>query len=337
MLPKTVRLAGMLGAAVGVPYAIHESPKDWGMPWGVTQPAPAVPQDQANGAPIDPKLLAPPQSTLPEGPGSNVYRSQYPLEGPRNMPLAYALRWDVTKEWVYQQWARKSTGLADPTLYGVRVPLVTGARMTDLAGSLSYYFDAQGVLQRIHFLGRTADTTEVARIATERFGMQRRVAVSPGDQLFQVADGDRVRSELRTRPEATLWSTSPHESFLVELDVNRPGGPSWPSPRASTLDLAGSPLGAPSAAGAAAPPAKPVFPARSVVPDAAGSGGDGTLAGQGLPKSPEGSVRNLPTDASNASGGAPGGTPIGSFRAADAAGNDLKPLVNYRDRFRWPD
>jgi hypothetical protein len=327
----------MLGAAVGVPYAVHEAPKDWAAPWGAAASAPAAPRDEQAAGAIDPKLLAPPQSSLPGGPGSNVYSSPHPLEGPRNMPLAHALRWDITKEWVYQQWARKSTGLADPTLYGVRVPLVTGARMTDLAGSLSYYFDAQGVLQKIHFHGRTADTTEVARIAAERFGMQRRLAVSPGDQLFQSVEGDRVRSELRTRPEGTLWSTSPHESFLVDLDANRPGGPCWPAPPQTTLHLPGTAAAATAPAGSPAGPGKPVFPSRSVVPDAAGSAAEGSLAGPALPKSPEGSVRNLPTDASKGADATGGATPVGSFRAADAAGNDLKPLVNYRDRFRWPD
>ncbi|MGL4512768.1 MAG: DUF6690 family protein [Lacipirellulaceae bacterium] len=333
MLPKTARLAGMLGAAVGVPYAVSNAPDDWSTAWPGAAPQPAA------EAPADPQALAPAAINSPEGPGANVYRSHHPLEGPRNLPLQHAFRWDVTREWVYQQWARKSTGLADPTLYGIRVPLVTGAAMTDLAGSLSYYFDAQGVLQRIQFHGRTADTNEVARLAVERFGMQRRMAASPGDQLYQAAEGNRVRSELRTRPEGTLWSTSPHESFLVDLELNLPGGPSWPVPAAPTLDFSAVQGSTPAAGGPQAAatndPGKPVFPSRSVVPDAAGTPTANGVAGA-APKNPEGSLRSLPTDPSAVAKPADGAAPIGSFKAGDVAGTDLKPLANYRDRFRWP-
>ncbi len=129
---------------------------------------------------------------------------------------------DITKEWIYQRWARKSTGLADPELFGIRVPLVTGTGMSDLAGSLSYYFNAQGQVQHISFRGRTGDTTQLIQLLTSRYRLKQMPA-APGEQLYQVLRRGRVQSELRTRPEAILWSTSPHNSFLVSLELERPG------------------------------------------------------------------------------------------------------------------
>ncbi len=59
------------------------------------------------------------------------------------------LRFDVTVEWVMQRWPRVSTGLPYLQLQGYRVPLVTGTKVADLAGSLTYYFNARQQVQRI--------------------------------------------------------------------------------------------------------------------------------------------------------------------------------------------
>ena len=65
------------------------------------------------------------------------------IDGAQFTSVAQVLRFDVTKEWVYQNWSRKSTGPTDVGLFAIRVPLVMGTQMTSLAGSLTYYFDAQ--------------------------------------------------------------------------------------------------------------------------------------------------------------------------------------------------
>jgi hypothetical protein len=158
----------------------------------------------------------------PVGPNPTLYPNATPLEGVPGYPLADVLRLDVTKEWVYQRWPRKSTALAELDLYGVRVPLVTGTQLHDLAGSLTYYFTPEGRVQLIRFRGRTGDTTQLVAIATQRFGLQRQSSVAAGEQLFQLRDGDKVLSSLRTRPAPVLWASMPHESFTVELDLQDP-------------------------------------------------------------------------------------------------------------------
>jgi len=136
--------------------------------------------------------------------------------------LQEVLRFNVSKEWVYQNWERKSTGLSDPELFGIRVPLVTGTQRTDLAGSLTYQFDAQGQVQHISFRGRTADTTALVNFLVQTYQFQRMQAPA-GEQLYQVRDGDRVYSELRTMPESVLLEASPLGSFGVVLELGRPG------------------------------------------------------------------------------------------------------------------
>jgi hypothetical protein len=183
---------------------------------------------------------------------------------------------DVTKEWVYQRWPRKSTALSDLDLFGVRVPLVTGAQLHDLAGSLTYYFGVDGRVQRISFRGRTGDTTQVVALATQRYGLTPQPTLAAGEQLFEVRREADVISRLSTRPAPVLWASSPHDSFNVELDLQDPA-------TGRPLALPMAPLPAPTAqvgaattgtSGGAAPEAdsaepeepawKAFFPRRSV-------------------------------------------------------------------------
>lgn len=137
----------------------------------------------------------------------------------RSVSLEEVFRFDVTREWVYERWARKSTALAELGLYGIRVPLVTGTQIHDLAGSLTYFFDSNGQVQRISFKGNTGDTTRIVMLAVQRYGLQQQNSQFVGEQIFEVRRGEEVFSELRTRPSSVLWSSSPHESFDVELTL----------------------------------------------------------------------------------------------------------------------
>ncbi len=128
------------------------------------------------------------------------------------------LRFDVTKEWVFQNWDRKSTGPTDVGLFSVRVPLVMGTQLDALAGSLTYYFNAQGQVEHISFRGRTGDSTQLVQLLTTRYQFQR-IASPTGEQVYQVQYNGQVQSELRTHPESVLWSNSPNQSIAVELGV----------------------------------------------------------------------------------------------------------------------
>jgi hypothetical protein len=210
-----------------VPYVVTHLPKS-------TQNSawPFASTTQNTGSP----LKTPEQLRLPlAAPGAQMFASPAPLEGAPALSLEHVLRFDLTKEWVYGHWARKTTGITYADLYGVRVPLVTGTAVGDVAGSLTYYFDAQGQVQHITFTGRTGDTSRLINFLVANYKFQRATS-SAGEQLFQVTGNGGVQSELRTWPETVLWSTAPHSSFTVELELARPGSKRILAPRIASAE-----------------------------------------------------------------------------------------------------
>jgi hypothetical protein len=141
---------------------------------------------------------------------------------PRSPSVEQALRFDITKEWIYRSWDRKSSGPTDLGLFAVRVPMVSGTQSASLAGSLTYYFNAQGQVEHISFRGRTGDPSRLVRFLMQRYQFTP-IASQPGDQVYQVADRGGVHSELRTRPEPVVASASPFAAHSVELELGRPG------------------------------------------------------------------------------------------------------------------
>ncbi|MEO0531986.1 MAG: DUF6690 family protein [Planctomycetota bacterium] len=320
MMARSLGLAGLLGAAVGGPYVVSQANNgNLESPWGSPQAAePATPDTVAVPA-FDRSALED-----PNGPGAEVYKSPAALAGPVGITLEQALDWNITKNWVYRHWARKSTGLADPTLFGVRVPLVTGSGMTDVAGSMTYYFDNAGVLQRMRLRGLTADTSRIVHFATTRLGMQPRQPFSPGDQLFQAIEIKRLRAELQTTPESVLWATQPHGSFGVRLEATRPGSdyyvtPQVPEFRVPTPDGVAITRATPT--NQATEAGKPFLPPRSVVPD-------------GAPKTAQPSGSIGPTGSAEAAPGGPSVPKLGKPTAAPPPA--IAPLDGHRNRFRWP-
>jgi hypothetical protein len=134
------------------------------------------------------------------------------------------LRFDVTKEWVCQNWTRKSTGPTDVGLLAIRVPLVMGTQMTSLAGSLTYFFDDRGQVQHISFHGKTGDATPLIQLMTQTYQFQQ-IPPPAGERVFEVRDGAGLHSELRLKPEPVLNSATPQQSVAVDLELARPGSP----------------------------------------------------------------------------------------------------------------
>lgn len=222
----------MLGASIGVPYFAARSKTNDGAT--VTQ-APAT----SNAAPAPPLLAA-----TPAPPAATPTGSPAPLPSvaaaasaiPRSPTVDQALQFNITKEWGYRNWDRKSTGPTDVGLFAVRVPLVSGTQSSSLAGSLTYYFNAQNQVEHISFRGRTGDPARLIRFLTQTYQMQ--PAPSPtGEQVYQVADRGGVHSELRTRAEPIVSTTSPHGSYSVELELARPGSRRYLPPRGPFLNI----------------------------------------------------------------------------------------------------
>jgi hypothetical protein len=137
--------------------------------------------------------------------------------------LDQVLRFDATVEWVMQRWPRVSTGLSYAQLQGYRVPLVTGTDMADVAGSLTYYFNAGQQVQRITFRGTTGDPTRLATLVATRFGFARRLTNDPGVVLYEAVDSsNRPAGTLRIRSAGVIKASQPYTRFEVDLVMDRP-------------------------------------------------------------------------------------------------------------------
>lgn len=219
MLSRVLGIPVLLGAAVAIPYVQTNGTKSISELWESSQ------SSSETNSPIDQSGTGERRRTNspPQGPGAELYPSETPLEGIESISLDQVFRFDVTKEWVYQHWARKSTALSELGLFGVRIPLVTGTQLTDIAGSLTYFFDPSGRVQKITFIGNTGDTTQLVALAMRRYGLQPQASMVAGEQLLQLRSDRGVISELRTKPSAVLWSSSPHNSFAVDFQLQAPG------------------------------------------------------------------------------------------------------------------
>jgi hypothetical protein len=231
MASRPLIIASLLGASIGVPYFATRAGDNAAAP---TPPAPAAAPTSAFAAP---PLAAPatgPTATL----GSPVAVTTAPstATAPRSPSVDQALRFNVTKEWVYRSWDRKSTGPTDVGLYAVRVAMVSGTQPSSLAGSLTYYFNTQNQVEHISFRGRTGDPSRLIRFLMQTYQFQP-ASAPPGEQLYQVADRGGVQSELRTRPEPIASTSSPHAAHAIELELARPGSERYLPPRGPFLQV----------------------------------------------------------------------------------------------------
>jgi hypothetical protein len=100
---------------------------------------------------------------------------------------------------------------------------VTGAGITDVAGSLTYYFDVRQQVQRITLRGTTGNPTTLVQLLGSRFHFTRRLVNDPGLVLFEAVDPDnRPAGSLKIRSSPVIDANQPYTRYEVDLVVNRP-------------------------------------------------------------------------------------------------------------------
>lgn len=135
--------------------------------------------------------------------------------------LDQVMNFGVTPAWVLTQWPRVSASLAQLDFQGYRVPLVTGTREDDLAGSLTYYFDQQQRVARITFSGTTGDPRRLITLVTARFGFRPDSSEDPAVVVYDVKWNNKPQSELRIRPVQIVRANEPRSRYQVELSIRR--------------------------------------------------------------------------------------------------------------------
>lgn len=135
-----------------------------------------------------------------------------------------AFRFDVSPEWITARWPRVTTVLAETELQGLRVPLITGTRPDDLAGSLTYYFDKRHEVQRIAFQGTTGDEQRLVAFMTQIYGLKAVPTLGAGLYMTQAHGTPLSTLRLTWPPVVSMKQTSRCE---IVLELNRPdAGPS---------------------------------------------------------------------------------------------------------------
>lgn len=134
--------------------------------------------------------------------------------------LRDVLRFDITADWVTARFTRVSTVLADTHLEGLRVPLVTGIGTADLAGTITYYFDYSGKLQRVMLHAITGDVSRVVETMTQHYGLATEPSLDAG--VFTKRWNALPVHFLRVSRAPIVYRDALHHKFTVFIELNQP-------------------------------------------------------------------------------------------------------------------
>lgn len=142
------------------------------------------------------------------------------LVGSRVDDLREVMRFDISPSWVIQRFARVSTVLGDLNLEGFRVPIVTGTRPDDLAGTLTYYFDRSDRLQRLTIHGFTGDPRRLVGTMTQFYGLVHEPSLEAG--VYTKRWNGHPVHFLRLSHAPIVLAEEIHQKYTVFLELNDP-------------------------------------------------------------------------------------------------------------------
>lgn len=134
--------------------------------------------------------------------------------------LREVMRFDITPQWVISRFARVSTVLSDLQLEGLRVPLVTGIRADDLAGTLTFYFDRADKLQRLTIHGFTGDPQRLVALMTGQYGLEHTPSLEAG--VYTKRWNGMPVHFLRLTHAPVVYADAVHQKYTVFLELNQP-------------------------------------------------------------------------------------------------------------------
>jgi hypothetical protein len=152
---------------------------------------------------------------------SSTSQPSIPAQDLGIVPFHEAISLEVSEQYVLHRWSRVNTGLIDNTERGFRVSLVTGSNHDDPAGVLTYYFDVNHRCTRLTFSGTVGEPQKMVWYLVQYFGFEAQKSPEPGVHLYQVRKGKNY-SELWIRPAQVVRTTNPHLRYEVELKLFRP-------------------------------------------------------------------------------------------------------------------
>ena len=164
------------------------------------------------------------QTLVFPGTASGPDLSATPMQFVPTVDLADVFRFDVSPGWVRNRWEYVSTSPGDVGLQGLRVGLVTGTNVSDLAGSLTYFFDANQNCQRITFRGWSGDSTKLVSLLSQKYGFQTQPSRIAG--LFLAQRRKTPTGALLMKHPAVISAQNRARHLGMELEMNNPEGQS---------------------------------------------------------------------------------------------------------------
>jgi hypothetical protein len=198
----------VLGAAFVVPYVMFDdglsktARTEWQRFFGGSNTTPT-----SNGGGLASWFASSPQ------PSPNL------AVGPELPPVALedALRIDISPVWVTSRWSRVSTVVGETDHMGLRVALVSGTQPTDIAGSLTYYFDQRHQLQRVTFTGLTGDESRVITHLMNKYGFVPKPTVAAGLYEAPAGAGKVSQAQVNHLPVVSAAATNARVELAIEL------------------------------------------------------------------------------------------------------------------------
>ena len=127
--------------------------------------------------------------------------------------------------------------LSELHLDGLRTPLITGTTPSDLAGTITYYFDRYKRLQRLTVHASLGDPNRYVMELQQAYQMSQEPSL--GGNLYVVKWNGRPASLLHVAPAAVVYSDSPYGRYNLFLELNQAGLEFGLSAEASQLIEAG--------------------------------------------------------------------------------------------------
>ncbi|MGI8979601.1 MAG: DUF6690 family protein [Pirellulaceae bacterium] len=210
---------GLLVAALVGPYALLDR-NMLGSLWSKLPSLASFTEKQPTAAKLD-------AGNTQQPPGSGAETSAISSFGPTAgsnfgapaCDIPEAFRFDVSPQWITARWPRVTTVLAETDLQGLRVPLVTGPRPDDLAGSLTYYFDKRHEVKRIAFQGNTGDERRLVAFLTQYYGLKPVPTLGAG--LYMTKLHGKPLSTLHLTWPPVVAMDKPTNRCEIVLELNR--------------------------------------------------------------------------------------------------------------------
>jgi hypothetical protein len=221
---RQIATAGAIAAAIGGPYVVSESgfgraAKDSvsGV-FGAAEQVVANRSADGNAHHATERLW---DDRIGERDLDNFYQTELKtLAGGPVADFRDVLRFDIRPDWVDGHFARVTTVLSDLQLEGMRVPVVTGTRTDDIAGTLTYFFRHDHRLQRVTLHGFTGDPNRLIRTMTEFYGMKQRSTLDTGVYTLEWNGGPT--SVLKVTRAPVMYADAIRNQHTVFLELNQP-------------------------------------------------------------------------------------------------------------------